>query len=74
MEPLLLGSGFIKLRNRKDCFVMIEAEGYVDHITFRNEDSGYTVLYLALPSQEAGVEDEVCCVGCFSFVSEGNTL
>lgn len=69
-----MGSGFIKLRNRKDCFVMIEAEGYVDHITFRNEDSGYTVLYLASPSQEAGVEDEVCCVGCFSFVSEGEYL
>lgn len=50
---------------------MIEAKGYVDRITFRNEDSGYTVLYLANPSPEKGEEDEVCCVGCFSFVSEG---
>ena len=53
---------------------MIEAEGYVDRITFRNEDSGYTVLYLVSPSQENSDEDEVCCVGCFSFVSEGEYL
>ncbi|HBA96913.1 MAG TPA: ATP-dependent RecD-like DNA helicase [Lachnospiraceae bacterium] len=53
---------------------MIEAEGYVDRITFRNEDTGYTVLYLANPSPKDGGDDEVCCVGCFSFVSEGEYL
>lgn len=51
---------------------MIEAEGYVERITFRNEESGYTVLYLANPSPSE--EDEVCCVGFFSFVSEGEYL
>lgn len=53
---------------------MIEAEGYVDRITFRNEESGYTVLYLANPSKEEGKENETCCVGFFSFVSEGEYL
>ena len=49
---------------------MMEAEGYVDRITFRNEENGYTVLYLADPSKEEGEEKEICCVGYFSFVSE----
>lgn len=52
---------------------MMEAEGYVDRITFRNEENGYTVLYLADPSKEEG-EKETCCVGYFSFVSEGEYL
>ena len=53
---------------------MMEAKGYVDRITFRNEENGYTVLYLADPSQEEGEEKEICCVGFFSFVSEGEYL
>lgn len=53
---------------------MIEAKGYVDRITFRNEDNGYTVLYLANPSSEDDEDNEVCCVGCFSFVFEGEYL
>lgn len=53
---------------------MKEAEGYVDRITFRNEENGYTVLYLVNPSQDKGEDSEVCCVGCFSFVSEGEYL
>ena len=53
---------------------MMEAEGYVDRITFRNEENGYTVLYLADPSREEGEEKETCCVGYFSFVSEGEYL
>jgi len=52
---------------------MVEAKGYVDHITFRNEESGYTVLYLAGSSLDGG-EEEICCVGFFSFVSEGEYL
>lgn len=54
--------------------LMTEAKGYVDRITFRNEENGYTVLYLADPSQEEGKEKETCCVGFFSFVSEGEYL
>lgn len=53
---------------------MKEAEGYVDRITFRNEENGYTVLYLVNPSTDEGEDSEVCCVGCFSFVSEGEYL
>lgn len=53
---------------------MEEIEGYVDRITFRNEENGYTVLYLVKPHEEAGEEEEECCVGCFSLVSEGEYL
>ncbi len=53
---------------------MKEVEGYVDRITYRNEDNGYTVLYLSNPSPDSNEEEEVCCVGNFSFVSEGEYL
>ena len=41
--------------------------GYIDHIVFRNEENGYTVLVLK------GVEgeDEMTCVGTFPSISEG---
>ena len=47
---------------------MMEAEGYVDRITFRNEENGYTVLYLSDPSKEKEEEKETCCVGSFSII------
>ena len=40
-------------------------EGYVDHIIFRNSENGYTVMVLAAH------EDEITCVGSFSYLSEG---
>lgn len=43
-------------------------EGYVDHIVYRNEDNGYTVLSLV----ENG--HEVTCVGNFEYVGEGELL
>lgn len=43
----------------------IEWEGYVERITFRNEENGYTVLFLV----DAEEEEEVCCVGQFSYVA-----
>lgn len=49
---------------------MEEVEGYVEKMVFRNEENGYTVLYLSSPQ----LEDELCCVGCFSFVAEGQYL
>ena len=33
--------------------------GYIDHIIFRNEDNGYTVMVLKGVSEE----DELTCVG-----------
>ncbi len=53
---------------------MEEFEGYVDRITFRNEENGYTVLYLVRPQAEKKEEEEECCVGCFSYVAEGQYL
>lgn len=53
---------------------MIEFEGFVERITFRNEENGYTVLTLVKPETEEGEEQEECCVGCFSYVAEGNYL
>lgn len=48
---------------------MTECEGYVEKIVYRNEENGYTVLHLS-----SSEEDEICCVGCFNFVSEGQYL
>ena len=43
-------------------------EGYVEHIVFRNEENGYTVLNL---TAESG---EITCVGNFQAVHEGEYL
>ena len=44
--------------------------GYIDHIIFRNEDNGYTVMVL----KDAGEEEELTCVGTFPSVSQGMTI
>lgn len=43
-------------------------KGYVDHIVFRNEENGYTVMSL---SNEEG---ELTCVGSFLYISEGEMM
>ncbi len=43
--------------------------GFVEHIVYRNEENGYTVLNLV--SQD---EDEITCVGVFQIISEGECL
>lgn len=47
---------------------MEKLEGYIDHIIYRNNDNGYTVLVLAAE------EDEVTCVGMLSYVGEGEKV
>ena len=44
--------------------------GYIDHIIFRNEDNGYTVMVLK------GVkdEDELTCVGTFPVITQGASI
>ena len=44
--------------------------GYIDHIIFRNEDNGYTVMVLK------GIEDEdeLTCVGSFPVVTQGASV
>ena len=42
--------------------------GYVEHIVFRNEENGYTVLNLVSDSVET------TCVGIFSAISEGESI
>lgn len=49
---------------------LVEWEGYVERITFRNEENGYTVLFLV----DTEEQEEMCCVGSFSYVSEGMYL
>lgn len=46
----------------------ITIEGYVDHLIFRNEDNGYTVLNLIVDGQE------LTCVGMFPYISEGEMI
>lgn len=43
-------------------------EGYVEHIIFRNEENGYTVLNLTVDG------GELTCVGTFQSVNEGEML
>ena len=43
-------------------------EGYVEHIIYRNEDNGYTVLNLS------ALDEDVTCVGSFSSVNEGEYI
>lgn len=44
--------------------------GYIDHIIFRNEDNGYTVMVLKGVSEE----DELTCVGSFPVVTQGASV
>ena len=44
--------------------------GYIDHIIFRNEDNGYTVMVLKGVSEE----DELTCVGSFPVVIQGASV
>nr|WP_288700974.1 ATP-dependent RecD-like DNA helicase [uncultured Blautia sp.] len=44
--------------------------GYIDHIIFRNEDNGYTVMVL----KGVGEEDELTCVGSFPVVTQGASV
>lgn len=45
-----------------------KVEGYVEHIIFRNEENGYTVLNLNFEG------NDLTCVGTFQYVSEGEYL
>ncbi len=42
--------------------------GYIDHIIFRNEENGYTVLSLTKG------EEEITCVGSFQYISQGEMI
>lgn len=44
--------------------------GYIDHIIFRNEDNGYTVMVL----KGAKDEDELTCVGTFPVITQGASI
>lgn len=48
---------------------MKEIEGYVEHIVYRNEENGYTVLELV---DDDGLEE--MCVGSFPFINEGEYI
>ena len=44
--------------------------GYIDHIVFRNEDNGYTVMVL----KDTGEEEELTCVGSFPAITQGASI
>ena len=46
----------------------MKLEGYVEHIVYRNEENGYSVLNLVSEGQEITV------VGSFHYISEGELL
>ena len=43
-------------------------EGYVERIVYRNAENGYTVLNLANDNEE------MTCVGIFTFIHEGEYI
>lgn len=47
---------------------MEEKTGFVSHVTYRNEENGYTVLDFVSEGEE------FTCVGCFSILDEGMCL
>ncbi len=47
---------------------MAVISGYVEHIIFRNQDNGYTVMELAVE------KDTMTLVGTFSYISEGEYI
>ena len=54
---------------------MESVKGYVEHITYRNEENGYTVLSLSDPEREKAGEDSVfTAVGSLPEVGEGELL
>ena len=54
---------------------METVRGYVEHITFRNEENGYTVLKLSDPEREKeGLDSEYTAVGSLPEVGEGELL
>ena len=54
---------------------MDSVKGYVEHITYRNEENGYTVLSLSDPDREKAGEDSVfTAVGSLPEVGEGELL
>ena len=44
--------------------------GYIDHIIFRNEDNGYTVMVLKGMEEE----QELTCVGTFPAITQGAAI
>lgn len=47
---------------------MEQVKGYVEHIIYRNDDNGYTVMNLV------DGEEEIVCVGNFRAIDQGETL
>ena len=45
-----------------------KVEGYVEHIIFRNEENGYTVLNLSMKGRE------LTCVGTLPMIGEGELI
>ena len=43
--------------------------GYIDHVVFRNNDNGYTVMVV-----KGTKEEELTCVGSFPSISQGVTI
>lgn len=44
--------------------------GYIDHVIFRNEDNGYTVMVLKGMEEER----ELTCVGTFPAITQGAAI
>ena len=50
--------------------------GYIDHVIFRNEDNGYTVMVLKVLKvlKDTKEEEELTCVGSFPSITQGASI
>lgn len=47
---------------------MEHIEGYVDHIIYRNQDNGYTVMNVVADGEE------ITCVGMLHYIGDGELV
>ena len=69
-ECLCLSIDILALLYMKEVTMSEIVTGYIDHVIFRNDDNGYTVMVLK------GVEDEdeLTCVGSFPVLTQGASV
>lgn len=67
-SPFLYAGKRIKFIRRSEEKIMETIKGFIEHIIYRNQDNGYTVLNLISDGEE------VTCVGFFKTMDQGETI
>lgn len=67
-SPFLYTGKRIKIIRRSEEKIMETIKGFIEHIIYRNQDNGYTVLNLISDGEE------ITCVGFFKTMDQGETI